>query len=81
MPRVRHGFWTLHQADSADSDSGRYFSGAAKGEWCQPENVDSFSSFFMFLIFENLNIVFLCFSVFFYQIFIKFFLSLSPMKL
>lgn len=50
MPRVRHGFWTLHQADSADSDSGRYFSGAAKGEWCQPENVDRF-----FIIFHVFN--------------------------
>ena len=33
-----------------DSDSGRYFSGAAKGEWCQPENVDRF-----FIIFHVFN--------------------------
>ena len=44
---------SVHQADSdsdSDSDGGRYFSGAAKGEWCQPENVDRF-----FIIFNVFN--------------------------
>ena len=47
---------SVHQADSdsdSDSDSGRYFSGAAKGEWCQPENVDRF--FIIFNVFNFLN--------------------------